>query len=122
VRAGFDILSDLEEMNKSYFQRYFGQQIQIGIGVHAGLAVAGNIRLGRENRMVVMGHAVNIASRLQNATKQLNNNFIVSSDVFNLLKAPLDNYKATYVQLKGISKPLQVRLLGQPYWAEEPIS
>lgn len=115
VKTGFAILSDLEEMNKCYFQKYFEQQIQIGIGVHTGLAVGGNIRMGSENHMVVMGHAVNIASRLQNATKELNNNFIISSDVFHLLQTPLAEHQTTSIQLKGISKPLQVHLLGKPY-------
>jgi adenylate cyclase len=119
VKAGFDILSDLEKMNESYFSKYFEQYIQIGIGVHAGVVVGGNIRLGSENHMVVMGHAVNIASRLQNATKELNNNFIISSYVFHLLQTTLAEYLTTSIQLKGISKPMQVYLLGKPYWAND---
>ncbi|MDO1449926.1 adenylate/guanylate cyclase domain-containing protein [Rhodocytophaga aerolata] len=119
VKAGFDILSDLEKMNESYFSKYFEHYIQIGIGVHAGPAVGGNIRLGSENHMVVMGHAVNVASRLQNATKELNNNFIISACVFHLLQTTLAEYPTTSIQLKGISKPMQVYLLGKPYWAHD---
>jgi adenylate cyclase len=116
VKAGFSILASLKELNDSYFSKYFNQKIEIGIGVHAGVAVGGNIRLGRENHMVVMGHAVNIASRLQNATKELNNNFIISADVFNLLSAPPAVYKTASLVLKGISKPLQVYLVGEQYF------
>jgi adenylate cyclase len=115
VKAGFSILARLQELNERYFSKYFNQQIEIGIGVHAGVAVGGNIRLGSENHMVVMGHAVNIASRLQNVTKELNNNFIISADVFNMLTTPPGTYKSASIVLKGISKPLQVYLIGEPY-------
>ncbi|QHT66962.1 adenylate/guanylate cyclase domain-containing protein [Rhodocytophaga rosea] len=115
VKAGFSILSGLEDLNENYFKIYFNQIIEIGIGINAGIAVGGNIRLGKENRMVVMGHAVNIAARLQNATKELNNNFIISADAFKLLSTPPHHYQTTFISLKGVSSPLQVYLLGEHY-------
>lgn len=62
-----------------------------------------------------MGSAVNIASRLQNATKELNNSLVVSSDAYDLLRQPSSAAQRTTVQLKGISEPLSVYLLGKPY-------
>jgi adenylate cyclase len=115
VKAGFSILMCLQELNESYFTKFFNQRIEIGIGIHEGVAVGGNIKIGNENHMVVMGHAVNIASRLQNATKELNNNFVISADVFNLLPTPPAVYQTASIVLKGVSKPLQVFLVGQPY-------
>jgi len=61
-----------------------------------------------------MGYAVNIASRLQNATKELNNEFIVSSDIYNLLINP-PPLKSQSIFVKGISDPLTVYLMGNPY-------
>lgn len=118
VRAGYSILTVLDEMNENYFSKYFNYGIEIGIGVHVGIAVGGNIRLDKQNHMVVMGHAVNIASRLQDATKVLNNNFIISANVFNLLPFELPAHEKTSIQLKGISLPLQIHLLGKAYAAK----
>jgi len=115
VEAGYAILAELERLNETYFTEYFGQRVAVGIGVHAGSGIKGNIRLGRDNHAVVMGYAVNIAARLQNATKELNNSFIISDAIYRLLPVPPARYQKTYIGLRGVSKPLQVYLLGEPY-------
>jgi adenylate cyclase len=115
VATGYAILAELEKLNATYFKEYFCQSIDVGIGIHAGRTIKGNIRLGRDNHMVVMGHAVNIAARLQNATKELNNRFIISETVYRLLPAPPARYRKTTIALRGVSGPLQVYLLGDPY-------
>ncbi len=115
VAAGYGVLAELERLNQTYFKEYFSHTIALGIGIHAGRAIKGNIRLGRDNHMVVMGHAVNIAARLQNATKELNNSFIISETVYRLLPAPPGKYLKTTVALRGVSGPLRVYLLGEPY-------
>lgn len=115
VRSGFSILEELEKMNRDYFSIYFCTAIRVGIGIHEGLAVGGTIRLGNEDHLVVMGHPVNVAARLQNATKELNNNFIISSAVFDLLAETLPPHQTAVVHLKGISEPVEVHLLGAAY-------
>ena len=117
VRSGFSILKELEQLNNDYFNKHFGEAIRVGIGIHEGLAVAGTIRLGNEDHLVVMGHPVNIAARLQNATKELDNSFIISSAVFNLLPDPLPPHPTTTLHLKGVSEPVEVHLLGTSYKA-----
>jgi adenylate cyclase len=115
VAAGYRVLAELERLNETYFREYFSHTIALGIGIHTGRAIKGNIRLGRDNHMVVMGHAVNIAARLQNATKELNNSFVISEAVYRLLPAPLGKYRKTTIALRGVSEPLWVYLLGEPY-------
>ncbi len=115
VATGYGILAELGRLNAAYFKEYFCQSVAVGIGVHAGKAIKGNIRLGRDNHMVVMGHAVNVAARLQNATKELDNSFIISDAVYRLLPAPPARYRQTSVALRGVSVPLAVYLLGESY-------
>jgi adenylate cyclase len=115
IAAGHAILAELDRLNETYFKQYFYQSLAIGIGVHAGAVVKGSIRLGQNNHIVVMGHAVNLAARLQNATKELNNSFIVSHAVFGLLPDPPAGHLHTRLALRGVSQPLQVYLLGKPY-------
>jgi adenylate cyclase len=114
VRAAYAMLGDLETLNETYFIPYFEERIKAGIGVHIGKVVSGTVRVGSENHCVVMGYAVNIASRLQTATKELNNDLIVSSEIYDLLSdAPVLQPKS--IVLKGVTNPLEVYSIGKPY-------
>jgi adenylate cyclase len=114
VRAAYDMLGDLETLNETYFNPYFEERIEAGIGIHIGKVVSGTVRIGSENHWIVMGYAVNIASRLQTATKELNNNLIVSSEIYDLLSdSPV--LKPKSIVLKGVTNPLEVYSIGKPY-------
>ena len=114
VRAAHAMLGDLDTLNETYFIPHFEERIEGGIGVHTGKVVSGTVRVGSENHWVVMGYAVNIASRLQTATKELNNDFIVSSEIYDLLNdAPV--VKPQSIVLKGVANPLMVYSIGKPY-------
>jgi adenylate cyclase len=114
LQAAKAILANLESLNQTYFLTHFGQHMQVGIGIHIGKVVSGAVMIGNEYRPIVMGYPVNIASRIQAATKELNNNLIVSADTYNLVShTPAIDPKTVLVQ--GVSTPLTVYLLGYPY-------
>jgi adenylate cyclase len=115
VQAGMAILETLENLNAQSLEKNLRQRIDVGIGLHVGSVAIDNLRLGSKDHVVVMGYAVNIASRIQAATKELNNNFIVSSAVFNLLRNPSPKYAVANVNLKGITERLELYLMGKPY-------
>ena len=121
VQAAYSMLEDLQILNETYFILHFEERIKAGIGIHTGKVVSGTVRVGTENHSVVMGFPVNIASRLQNATKELNNEFIVSSDIFNLLIDP-PALKSQSIFVKGVSHPLTVYLMGNPYQQANELS
>jgi|KBSSwiStaDraftv2_1062776.scaffolds.fasta_scaffold108186_2 adenylate cyclase len=121
VQTAYSMLEDLQILNETYFIPHFEERIKAGIGIHTGKVVSGTVRVGTENHSVVMGFPVNIASRLQNATKELNNEFIVSSDIFNLLIDP-PALKSQSIFVKGVSHPLTVYLMGNPYQQANELS
>ena len=113
-RSAKAILQDLEEFNNVYAEKHFLHRFQVGIGLHAGNVITGNIGIGVNNNMTVMGLPVNIASRIQAVTKSLNNN-LITSDQFYLLLSPPPPSKVAETTLKGIKGIFTLHLCGEPY-------
>ncbi|MDB5200861.1 MAG: adenylate cyclase [Ferruginibacter sp.] len=114
IDAGFKILEELELLNASYFMPHFNQQFEVGIGVHFGIVASGEIKFGNQSHRIIMGLPVNVAARLQNATKELNNNFIISAAAYEHVNHSQTTARTT-LQLKGVSEPIEVVLLGNKY-------
>jgi adenylate cyclase len=116
INAGQAITKHLQSMNDASFERTFNRKIEAGIGIHAGKVATGHIHLNGEDHLMVMGHAVNIASRLQDATKELDNNVVISASAFSLLDIPVNSVPAR-VTLKGVADAFEVRMIGDRYAA-----
>jgi adenylate cyclase len=101
--------------NEAYSEPYYGDPLQIGVGLHAGKVFVGEFGLDHEPKLSVMGLPVNIASRLQAKTKELNNDLIISEDAYQLLSGDKAIARHEMVKLQGISHGWQVRLAGKPY-------
>lgn len=114
VAAGHLLLHELELFNQHYLTQQFNHHLDVGIGLHVGRVITGNVGLGVNDNVTVMGLPVNIASRLQASTKSLNNSFVVSDAVFQLLEQPPAAPTAE-IDLKGIKGKFLVHLIGQPY-------
>ena len=114
ANAGLSILKELEKFNEQYLEKYFNHFFQVGIGLHAGNVIVGNVGIGVNNNLTVMGLAVNVASRLQAATRELNNSFIVSKEVYELLQDPPVS-ELLHLDLKGIKNHMPVYAIGHPF-------
>jgi len=113
--AGKQILSSLNKLNDNYITKYFDYKIDAGIGLHAGRVIAGKTRVKENNNYTVMGFPVNVAARLESSTKELNNNFIVSEYVYGMLAEQKSVTEQKQINLKGVSEPFVVRLMGKPF-------
>lgn len=112
VNAGREIFAELKKLNENYISKYFGEEIKIGIGLHAGKVIVG-IKGVEGISLTVMGFAVNIASRLETATKELNNSFVISDSAYGYLNE--SGAEKRQILLKGVSDPFDVRLIGENY-------
>lgn len=113
--TGLKILDRLKHLNESYISKYFDVEIEVGVGLHFGKVILGEKGIGETQIFTAMGFAVNVAARLETATKELNNNFIVSEDVFRLLDGKINSAVQKQIKLKGITEPFCVRLIGEKY-------
>ncbi|MDN5287097.1 MAG: adenylate/guanylate cyclase protein [Mucilaginibacter sp.] len=101
--------------NDAYAVPYHGGPLEIGVGLHAGTVFVGEFVLDERSQLSVMGLPVNIASRLQAKTKELNNDLLISEDAYRLLESDGTVLDQQTVNLQGISQGQQIRLAGKPY-------
>jgi adenylate cyclase len=101
--------------NDAYAEPYHGWPLEIGVGLHAGKVFVGEFGLDNAPQLSVMGLPVNIASRLQAKTKELNNDMIISEEAYQLITDDKVIARHQTVQLQGISTGQQIRMAGKPY-------
>lgn len=107
VRCGLDMLKELKTLNEKFLKED-RPTLNIGIGIHSGYAIMGNI--GSETRMeyTAIGDCVNVASRLEQATKVYNHPILVSDSIFNALNNTFSGKLIGSIPLPGRSKEIIV--------------
>ncbi|HEY1099914.1 MAG TPA: adenylate/guanylate cyclase domain-containing protein, partial [Myxococcota bacterium] len=97
----------LDEMNARRRER--GQPaIAIGIGVHTGELVAGNIGSPKRMQYTVIGDTVNVGSRLESLTKEHRRRILLSAATAALLGDSIALEEVGTVAVRGRREPLLI--------------
>ena len=81
--------------------------LRIGIGLHLGDLVLGEIGATGNAPRTIIGETVNAASRLEAATKELSVELLVSSAVLQAAGVDTDRLDLVTLDLRGVAQPVQ---------------
>ncbi|WP_224994665.1 adenylate/guanylate cyclase domain-containing protein [Cesiribacter sp. SM1] len=112
------VIQNLKAFNQSYAKPYLGHDIEVCVGLHEGDVLVGHSDHKGQESIEVMGFPMNLMSRLESVTRELNNNLVMSEEAYQSLDNPKPRSTRMSVALKGTAKPVAVRLLGEPYIAQ----
>ncbi|HUW42478.1 MAG TPA: adenylate/guanylate cyclase domain-containing protein [Rectinemataceae bacterium] len=84
VGAALDMRARLAELNEER-ARSGREAVRIGIGMHSGQVIAGNVGSRRKLQYTVIGDAVNVASRLEGLNKEYGSYLLMSGATHELL-------------------------------------
>ena len=105
----------LAQLNRA-LEADLGLRLKIGIGIHCGPAIIGEMGHGSAMNLTAIGDAVNTASRLESATKEFGAELVVSEEVAlrgGLLDGEHPGWTRATVSLRGKSEPLGVLVAEQ---------
>ena len=108
LRAAARIAANVDELNR-FLSHDLHEPIQFGIGIHGGEVIIGDI--GYRDHMVftALGDAVNVAARLQDMTKTLGCEAVVSDEVRTTAGLASDDLPELEVTIRGRTEPMTVR-------------
>jgi adenylate cyclase len=108
LRAAAMISANVEELNK-FLSHDLREPIRFGIGIHGGEVIVGDI--GYRDHMVftALGDPVNVAARLQDMTKALSSEVVISDEVRATAGLAADALPQQEVPIRGRNEPMIVR-------------
>lgn len=107
VKTAVEMIEKLKEINKEASVMGL-PEIDIGIGIHTGEAIAGKV--GSEDRMeyTVIGDTVNVASRIEGLNKELKTHILISRETYEPIADRITAEKMPLMKVKGKSTEVEV--------------
>ena len=87
------------------------EPLRIGIGVHAGPVILGEMGYRRATSLTAIGDTVNVASRLETMTKEFGAQLVVSARLAKRAGVDLSAFETSDVDIRGRKRPLRVHVV-----------
>jgi adenylate cyclase len=124
VTTALQMRSALAKLNHSWKANSDRIHLSIGVGVNHGEVIVGNVGHPQRMEFTVLGDGVNLAARLESATKQFHTDILVGEDAEKLTRDHFVYRTVDLMTVKGKTKPVEVfgllsdRTVPPPAWLE----
>jgi adenylate cyclase len=124
VNAALQMRAALAKLNSGWQENPDRTKLSIGIGVNHGEVIVGNIGHPQRMEFTVLGDGVNLAARLESATKQFHTDILVGEQVEKLTRKQFVYRTVDLLTVKGKTKPVEAfavlsdNSLPPPAWLE----
>jgi adenylate cyclase len=122
VAAALQMRASLIKLNAAWKNNPDRMVLATGIGVNHGEVVYGNIGSQQRTELTVLGDGVNLAARLESATKQFHTDILVGEAAEKLTREHFVYRVVDLMTVKGKTKPVEVfsllsdRSMPPPLW------
>lgn len=113
VQAAASIDAQMQAWSTSFAEQ-FGQQLDFGMGLHAGNVLLARVGFADNTTFTAVGEVVNTASRLQEYSKVMHARLVLSAYVAQLAQADGGLGAVQSVQIRGRVEPLDIYHVQQP--------
>ena len=112
-RAALEMLDTLPALNARW-EATLGESMGLGIGINTGVAQVGNTGSNRKFKYGALGNTVNIASRVQGATKYFKTKLVITGTTQAQLDASFPTRRLCKVAVVNIAEPVDLYELASP--------
>src|SRR6476469_883038 len=119
LKAASMIAANIDELNQ-FLRHDLREPIRFGIGIHGGEVIIGDIGYRDHIVFTALGDAVNVAARLQDMTKGLGCEVILSEEVYKTAGLPVNLLPEQELLIRGRAEPMVVRLVANARMLSSP--
>jgi adenylate cyclase len=113
AQCALDMVARLRSVNEA-LEAQGRSALKIGIGLHTGPVIMGNIGSTKRTEYTAIGDTVNVASRLEARTKDLGADILMSEATAAQIAGRLPTRRIGEIQVKGKQQSLVVHALESP--------
>jgi len=110
LEAARQMSIQLDDLNRT-LEADLEEPLRIGIGIHMGPAIIGEMGYGDATSLTAVGDAVNTASRLEALTKEHRAQLVVSDAVANRAGVDLSRFPSYQLDVRGRSEAISAHIV-----------
>ena len=107
LQAASAMLAKVSELSEKLTEE-IPEPLRIGIGIHCGAAVVGRMGYGTNQQVTAIGDTVNVASRLQDATKEFRCRLVISAELARQAGLEVNGLAQHELMVRNRQEPLAV--------------
>lgn len=121
LAAAVGIAANVERVNEQ-LAHDLAEPIRFGIGIHGGEVIVGDVGLAGRTVFTAIGDPVNVTARLQDMTKALGVQLVISEEVCRLAGLDHPLLRPTEVAIRGREDGMRIRAVTEVAVAREALS